>query len=60
MEIRGIKTVRFTNIQVLNKIDEVFKELLIVIKDRENELVFSPFSRENSRSRFSGREKRVL
>ena len=59
MEIRGIKTIRFTNEQVLNEIDNVFDILLEIIKNREKELVFSPFSRENSRSRFSGRGKRV-
>lgn len=60
MEIRGIKTIRFTNDQVVNKIDNVFTELLKVIKEREKEIVFSPFSRENARSRFIGRGKRVL
>jgi len=59
MEIRGIKTIRFTNDQVVNKIDNVFTELLKVIKEREKEIVFSPFSRENARNRFSGRGKRV-
>lgn len=59
MEIRGIKTIRFTNEQVLNEIDNVFDKLLKIVKNREKELVFSPFSRENSRSRFSGRGKRV-
>ena len=59
MEIRGIKTIRFTNEQVLNDIDNVFGKLFEIIKNRENELVFSPFSRENARNRFSGRGKRV-
>jgi very-short-patch-repair endonuclease len=59
MEIRGIKTIRFTNEQVLNDIDNVFGKLLEIIINRENELVFSPFSRENARNRFSGRGKRV-
>lgn len=43
MEIRGIKTLRFTNEQVLNKINEVFREILKVIKSREKELECSPF-----------------
>ncbi len=43
MEIRGIKTVRFTNEQVLNKINEVFGKILKVIKSREKELECSPF-----------------
>ena len=43
MEIRGIKTVRFTNEHVLNKINEVFGEILEVIKSREKELECSPF-----------------
>lgn len=43
MEIRGIKTLRFTNEQVLNKINEVFREILKVIKSREKELKCSPF-----------------
>lgn len=60
MENRGIKTIRFTNEEVLKDIDNVFRKLLDTIKKRENELVFSPFSRENARDRFSGRGKRVL
>ena len=54
--IRGIKTIRYSNDQVLNRIDEVFKDLISKIKLRESELVFSPFSRENAREK---RGKRV-
>ena len=48
LQIRGIKTIRYTNDQVLTSINNVFKDLIKQIKDRENELVFSPFSRENA------------
>ncbi|MEK7527451.1 MAG: endonuclease domain-containing protein [Patescibacteria group bacterium] len=43
LDIRGIKTIRYTNGQVLNNINGVFSDLLDNIKQREKELVFSPF-----------------
>ena len=48
LEIMGIKTIRYTNHQVLNDIDFVANDLFEKIKVRETELLFSPFSRENS------------
>ena len=48
LDIRSIKTIRYTNDQVLNDIDYVFSDLLAKIKQREKEPVFSPFSRENA------------
>ena len=51
LEIRGIITIRYTNDQVEKEIDFVFKDLLEKIKEREKELVFSPFSRENARTK---------
>ena len=44
----GIKTIRYTNYQVLNDIDFVTNDLFEKIKLREVELLLSPFSRENS------------
>lgn len=46
LDIRGIKTIRYTNNQVEKEIDLVFKDLLGKIKEREKELeyrVYSPF-----------------
>lgn len=60
LETRGIKTIRYTNDQVLLDVDFVVNDLLEKIKDREKELLFSPFSRENARSRYSRSRKRVL
>lgn len=48
LEIRGIKTIRYTNDQVLKSIDTVFADLLVKVKDREKELCFSPFQGEMS------------
>jgi len=60
LEIRGIKTIRYTNNQVLSDIDHVFSDLLAKVKQREKELVFSPFSRENARPRHGEGGIRVL
>lgn len=59
LAIRGIKTIRYTNDQVLNDIDHVFSDLIAKVKQREKELVYSPFSRENARPRYGGGGKRV-
>ena len=56
LEIRGIKTIRFSNYQVFNNIEKVTTEIFKIIKEREKELLFSPFSRENAPVKL---EKRV-
>ena len=52
LDIRGIKTIRYTNDQVEKEIDFVFKDLLEKIKEREIELRYvSPGRGEIRRSR---------
>ena len=51
LEIRGIKTIRYTNNQVLDDINYVSSDLFNKVKQREKELLFSPFSRENARTK---------
>ena len=48
LEIRGIKTIRYTNEQILKDIVFVVNDVFMKIKSREKELLFSPFSRENA------------
>ena len=46
LEIRGIKTIRYNNEQVMNDIDSVYFDLIDRIKQREKELALSPFQGE--------------
>jgi len=46
LEQRGIKTIRYTNNQVINDIDSIYFDLINKIKHREKELVLSPFQGE--------------
>ena len=46
LEQRGIKTIRYTNNQVINDIESVYQNLIEIIKQREKELLFSPFQGE--------------
>ena len=51
LEIRGIKTIRYKNDQILKDIDYVFGDLISKIREREKEVCFSPFQGEMRRSR---------
>ena len=46
LDIRGIKTIRYTNDQVINDIENVYLDLIEKVKNREKELLFSPFQGE--------------
>ena len=46
LEQRGIKTIRYTNNQVINDIESVYQDLIKIIKEREKYLLFSPFQGE--------------
>ncbi len=46
LEQRGIKTIRYTNNQVINDLKSVYQDLIKIIKEREKYLLFSPFQGE--------------